>query len=160
MSPKLDSVPRMVNPIISGVLIFWRLKKIDLAGAMPETSSGASKRPRSASPVAKDDSCGDTIKPEIAAKRCVAAVSKPRVNERATSVTDLTVEQLMTEKRRNEAARLLQGTVRGKLTRKQARASGGARAQIAAGRSMARVRFISSGGYPARLAPSVYATIG
>ena len=33
------------------------------------------------------------------------------------------VEQLMTEKRRNEAARLLQGTVRGKLTRKQARAS-------------------------------------
>ena len=97
MSPKLDSVPRMVNPIITGVLIFWRLKKIDLAGAMPETSSGASKRPRSASPVAKDDSCGDTIKPEIAAKRCVAAVSKPRVNERATSVTDLTVEQLMTD---------------------------------------------------------------
>ena len=45
-------------------------------------------------------------------------------------------------------------------SRKQARASGGARAQIAAGRSMARVRFISSGGYPARLAPSVYATIG
>jgi len=55
---------------------------------------------RSASPVKDEcsaDFAADTIEPETALSRYAAAVSKQRVNESATLVTDMTIEQLMTD---------------------------------------------------------------
>lgn len=55
---------------------------------------------RSASPVEDERSTGsdeDTIEPEAAPRRYVAAVKKQRVNNNATLVTDMTIEQLMTD---------------------------------------------------------------
>lgn len=55
---------------------------------------GGDKRPRAESPPV---SSADTIAPRVAAERYIAAVKKSRVNDKASYVTDMTVEQLMTD---------------------------------------------------------------